>query len=114
MASFLNTLNSLLLDVGQWLQGYLHHLSLLLVVCLVSLYANDIIKLTKGFVARRHFIVRVSGFVLITAFGFGFLVVWLSPLLTQALLFFGTKWLGATLLAAFFILGTIADKKNQL
>ena len=114
MASFTNILNTLLIDLGQWLQGYLPHLSLLLMVCLVSLYADDILKLTKGVVARRHIIIRVACFVLITAFGFGLLVVWLSPLLTKALLFFGTKWLALTLLVAFFILGTIADRKNQL
>ncbi|ASM53491.1 hypothetical protein PNIG_a1313 [Pseudoalteromonas nigrifaciens] len=114
MADLLNILNSLLINVGQWLHSYLYHLSMLIMVCLVSLYAGDIIKLTKGLVARRHFIVRVLCFVLITAFGFGFVVVWLSPLLIKALLFFGTKWLGVTLLAAFFILGTIADRKNQL
>lgn len=114
MADLLNIINALLLQIGQWLHAYLHHLSLLLVVCLVSLYANDIIKLTKGVVARRHFIIRVMCFVLITAFGFGFLVVWLSPLLTKVLLYFGIQWLGVTLLVAFFILGTIADRKNQL
>ena len=75
MASFTNLLNTLLIDLGQWLQGYLPHLSLLLMVCLVSLYADDILKLTKGVVARRHFIIRVVCFVLITAFGFGLLVV---------------------------------------
>ncbi|MGO2332506.1 MAG: DUF3392 family protein [Pseudoalteromonas nigrifaciens] len=114
MANILNLLNSILVNTSQWLHGYLYNLSMLIMVCLVSLYANDIIKLTKGLVAQRHFIIRVICFVLITAFGFGFVVVWLSPLLIKALLFFGTKWLSVTLLAAFFILGTIADRKNQL
>ena len=53
-------------------------------------------------------------FVLVTAFGFGLIVIWLSPLLVKGLLLFNVKWLPLTVLIAFLILGSIADKKNQL
>ncbi|CAM2943104.1 DUF3392 family protein [Pseudoalteromonas distincta] len=114
MDSVLHFLNTLQLSTGQWLLGYVNNIAMLFTVCLVSLYANDVIKLTKSTVSRYNFVVRVLCFVLITAFGFGFMVVWLSPLIAKGLLFFGKKWLTVTLIIAFFVLGTIADKKNQL
>jgi Na+-transporting NADH:ubiquinone oxidoreductase subunit NqrD len=114
MDSALAVFESTVLSFGQWLKPYLYNISLLLVVCLVSLYANDIIKVTKRFVARRHFFVRVAVFVLVTGFGFGFLVVFATPLLCKLLLLFGTQWLGLMVICAFTVLGVIADKKNQL
>ncbi|MDN3380075.1 MULTISPECIES: DUF3392 family protein [unclassified Pseudoalteromonas] len=114
MDSVLVMLSSLAMSFGQWLRPYLYNIALLLVVCLVSLYANDIIKVTKRFVARRHFFVRVAVFVLVTGFGFGLLVVFVTPLLSQLLILFGTQWLGIMVIAAFTILGVIADNKNQL
>ena len=114
MDSLLQALSSVALTIGSCLQPHLYNISLLLVVCFISLYANDIIKVTKRFVARRHFIIRVLCFVLVTGFGMGLLVVFVTPFLSKLLLLLGVKWLALTLTAAFFVLGIIADKKNQI
>jgi len=114
MDSVINAFNQVAVTLGQWLAPYLYNISLLLVVCLISLYANDIIKITKRFVARRHFIIRIACFVLITGFGFGLMVVFVTPLLSQLLMMLGIKWLALSVLTAFIVLGVIADKKNQL
>ncbi|MFY8327280.1 DUF3392 family protein [Pseudoalteromonas sp. ZZD1] len=114
MDNVLAVFKGVALSFGQWLGPFLPNIALLLVVCLVSLYANDIIKVTKRFVARRHFIIRVAVFVLITGFGFGLLVVFVAPLLSKLLMLFGSQWLGVMVICAFAILGVIADKKNQL
>ncbi len=114
MDSLLQALSSVALTIGSWLQPQLYNISLLLVVCFLSLYANDIIKVTKRFVARRHFIIRVLCFVLVTGFGMGLLVVFVTPFLSKLLLLLGVKWLALTLTAAFLVLGIIADKKNQI
>tara|TARA_B100000586_G_C19884737_1_gene332413 strand:+ start:313 stop:657 length:345 start_codon:yes stop_codon:yes gene_type:complete len=114
MDSLLQALSSVASTIGSWLQPHLYNISLLLVVCFISLYANDIIKVTKRFVARRHFIIRVLCFVLITGFGMGLLVVFVTPFLSKLLMLLGVKWLALTLTAAFLVLGIIADKKNQI
>ena len=114
MDSLLQALSSVALTIGSWLQPPLYNISLLLVVCFISLYANDIIKVTKRFVARRHFIIRVLCFVLVTGFGMGLLVVFVTPFLSKLLMLLGVKWLALTLTAAFLVLGIIADKKNQI
>ena len=105
---------NLALTLGQWLKPYSYNLSLLLVVCVISLYADDLIKITKRFVARRHFIIRVLVFVLVTGFGFGLLVVFLTPFINQLLMYFGVRWLALMVCVAFMLLGVIADRKNQL
>ncbi len=114
MDSFLQAMSSLALTLGHWLQPHLYNISLLLVVCFLSLYADDIIKITKRFVARRHFIIRILCFVLVTGFGMGLLVVFITPYLSKLLMLLGVKWLALTLTAAFLVLGIIADRKNQL
>lgn len=114
MDKVVNAIMAVLLDIGQWLQGYMYDISLLLVVCFISLYADDIIKITKRFVVRQNFVLRVLCFVLVTGFGFSIMIVFVRPFLSQGLSFFGTQWLAITILMAFVILGIIADKKNQL
>lgn len=114
MDSVITLCQDLALTFGQWLKPYLYNIALLLVVCIVSLYANEIIKTTKRFVARRHFIIRVCAFVLVTGFGFGLLVVFVTPLISQLLMFFGTRWLAVMVVSAFILLGILADRKNQL
>ena len=114
MDSLQQAVSSVALTIGQWIQPHLYNISLLLVVCFISLYANDIIKVTKRFVARRHFIIRVLCFVAVTGFGMGLLVVFVTPFLSKLLMLLGIKWLALTLTGAFLVLGVIADKKNQL
>lgn len=114
MDNILNFFNAQWLDFARWLLSYVNSIAMLLTVCVVSLYANDVLKLTKGLVTSHHFVIRVACFVLVTAFGFGLIVIWLSPLLVKGLLLFNVKWLPLTVLIAFLILGSIADKKNQL
>ncbi|WP_404340500.1 DUF3392 family protein [Pseudoalteromonas mariniglutinosa] len=114
MANFIDLLERLAVTVGQWLHPYLYDIALLLVVCLVSLYADEVLKMTKRLVSQNHFIVRVSCFVLVTGFGFGLMIVFVTPFVSKLLLILGLKWLPVLVLSAFMLLGILADRKKQL
>ncbi|MFY8272765.1 DUF3392 family protein [Pseudoalteromonas sp. SSDWG2] len=114
MDGFVSWLQSGLYRLGQWLSPYLGDIALVFVVCIIGLYAGDVIKAIKKIVAGKHFLLRTLVFVLVSAFGLGVLTLWVSPFMAQALMLFGTTYLPLTALAAFILVGVLADRKSQL
>ncbi len=112
--SGVGALSSMMTTIATWLVPYLGDIALMLVVCVVALYADVVYRFTKRTVARRHFVVRTFAFVLITAFGFTALVMGLSPWLTHALHAVPSTWLPLAVVGLFTLLGVLADRKNQL
>ena len=114
MASFVAWLESGLYRLGQWLSPHLGDIALVFVVCIIGLYAGDVIKAIKRIVVGRHFLVRTLVFVLVSAFGLGLLTIWVSPLMAKALMLFGTTYLPVMVVVAFLLVGVLADRKSQL
>lgn len=114
MSDFINWLKSGLYQLGQWLSPYLGDIALVFVVCIIGLYAADVIKAVKKVVAAKHFMLRTLVFVLVSAFGLGALTLWVSPLIAKLLMLFGSTYLPLTVLVAFILVGVLADRKSQL
>jgi len=101
-------------QLAVWLLPHLSQIALTIIVCLIALYANDLNKFIKRLFARKHFIIRTMIFIIVTAFGFGALTLFVTPLLIKLLLVFGKVYMPWLLLVAFVILGILADRKNQI
>ncbi len=114
MAEILNWFKGQLAALAHFVAPYTYELALIMVVCVIALYADDVNKITKRLVARRHFVVRTLVFVLVTAFGLGALTLFVTPWMVKLLTWFGTLWLPLTLATGFLVLGILADRKNQL
>ncbi|WP_105255055.1 DUF3392 family protein [Pseudoalteromonas sp. T1lg75] len=114
MNDFIAWLESGLFRFGQWLSPYLGDIALVFVVCIIGLYAGDVIKTVKKLVAGKHFLLRTLVFVLVSAFGLGVLTLWVSPFMAKALMFFGSTYLPLMVFAAFILVGVLADRKSQL
>ncbi|ATC94158.1 DUF3392 family protein [Pseudoalteromonas tunicata] len=100
--------------LGAKLAPYLSQIAMLLTVCLIALYGNELNKLIKRVVGRRHFIIRTLVFVVVTAFGYGALVVWLAPFIAHLLAMLKGVWLMPVVCSLFIGLGILAERKNQL
>ena len=114
MTNSATLLTSFLDFLGQRLLPYLSDIALVFVVCIIGLYAADVIKAVKKVVAAKHFMLRTLVFVLLSAFGLGALTLWVSPLIAKLLMLFGSTYLPLTVLAAFILVGVLADRKSQL
>ncbi|SFC28736.1 DUF3392 family protein [Pseudoalteromonas denitrificans] len=114
MNFLISTFNNISSQLVSWLTPYLHQIALTIIVCLIALYANDLNKFIKRLFARRHFIIRTMTFIIVTAFGFGALTFFVTPILIKLLLIFGKLYMPWLLLVAFIVLGILADKKNQI
>ena len=75
---------------------------------------NDINNVVRRIVARQHFIVRCLTFVLVCAFGYGLLTIWLTKLLSQQLAQVPNLYVFPLILSIFFVLGAYAQKYKHI
>ncbi|WP_242467853.1 DUF3392 family protein [Halorhodospira neutriphila] len=106
--------NELLWRSGAWTQAHIHDIALGLVATLLVIYGSSINRAFARTVRPYPWLVRVVGFVLLCAFGYGMLTALLTPLLAEALLYIETRWLGVGLLAALLVIGWLAERRGQL
>ena len=80
----------------------------------IVVFGDDINSSIKRLVAKQHFIVRTSVFIVICAFGYGLLTVWLTSLLAQQLAKVPSLYLLPVVFIIFFSLGIYAQKQRHI
>lgn len=80
----------------------------------LALFGGAINGWFKYVIKRHHFIVRVSAFVMLVAFGYGALNLALAHLLSQMLIKTDDLWLAPVVLAVFIAIGVMAEEKRQI
>jgi len=103
-----------LTDVGQWFRPYQYQAALAIIATLLVIFGNDINGAIKRLVAKQHFIIRTLIFVLVCAFGYGLLTVWLTSLLAMQLANIPTPYLLPSVFCVFFALGMYAQKQRHI
>ncbi|QYJ74796.1 DUF3392 domain-containing protein [Shewanella sp. FJAT-52076] len=102
--------NKLAVSLHPWMS----EIATALVACVLIVLAPDINRALQRLVGARHFVVRTSLFILINAFGFGILIVWLAPQLAAGLRGLTGTWLVPVLVLSFIFIGVWAQRQRQL
>jgi hypothetical protein len=105
---------TLLTDVGQWFRPYQYQAALAIIATALVIFGNDINRMIKKLVAKRHFIIRTLVFVFVCAFGYGLLTVWLTGMLALQLAKISAPYLLPCLFIVFFALGLYAQKQRHI
>ncbi len=101
-------------DLGQWFRPYQYQSALAIIATVLVIFGNDINSAIKKLVVRQHFIVRTSVFILVCAFGYGLLTVWLTSILAQQLAKLPDLYLLPVVFTVFFTLGIYAQKQRHI
>lgn len=101
-------------DLGHWFRPYQYQSALAIIATILVIFGNDINSAIKRLVAKQHFIVRTLVFVLVCAFGYGLLTVWLTSILAQQLAKLPNLFLVPVVFVTFFILGMYAQKQRHI
>jgi len=101
-------------DLGHWFRPYQYQSALAIIATVLVIFGNDINSLIKRLVAKQHFIVRTLAFVVVCAFGYGLLTVWLTSLLAQQLAKLPNLYLVPVIFVIFFTLGMYAQKQRHI
>jgi membrane protease YdiL (CAAX protease family) len=101
-------------ELGQLFRLYQYQAALAIIATLLVIFGNDINSSIKKILAKQHFIVRTSIFILICAFGYGLLTVWLTSLLAQQLANLPSLYLLPVVFIIFLTLGIYAQKQHHI
>jgi len=106
--------NELLMRSGYWVLSNIHSIALALVATLLVIYGDNLNRFVKRHLRPYPRLLRILGFVLMCAFGYGALTVIFTPLLASWLAQIPVQWLAPGVLGFFLFIGWIAEKKQQV
>lgn len=78
------------------------------------IYGKELSRFAKNVVKAWHFIFRVLFFVIICGVFYGMLTVFVAELIYKNVSKLNNVWYIIAVLAAFFIVGFLADRKKQI
>ena len=103
-----------LIELGQGFRPYQYQTALAIIATLLVIFGNDINSALRKLVSKQHFIVRSLIFVLVCAFGYGLLTVYLTSLLNQQLSKIPSLYILPSVLVIFLVLGMYAQKQRHI
>jgi len=107
-------MTEMLIELGQSFRPYQYQTALAIIATLLVLFGNDINNAIKGLIRKQHFVVRTTAFIVICAFGYGLLTVWLTKLLSAQLSQIPNLYIVPLIVAIFVGLGVYAQKQRQI
>lgn len=107
-------LYQLLLDWGALFRPYVRDIALALVATALVVFGDNINAFVRRQTLALHFFWRTLIFILLCAFGYGALTIFLTPLVAAQLAKLTNLWLPWITLAIFIALALLAQRKRQL
>jgi len=104
---------SLLLDWGALFRPYVRDMALAMVATTLVVFGDELNQIVRRQIAHWHFIWRTGIFVLLCAFGYGALTLFLTPLVAKQLGQLSNLWLPWISLGVFVLLGILAQRRRQ-
>lgn len=99
---------------GSSFRPYMADIALAMVVTGLVVFGDDINRLIRRQVSNLHIILRTGVFILVCAFGYGALTIFLTPVVAKQLIKLSNFWLPWCSLGIFIILGALAQRKRQV
>ncbi len=107
-------MSDLLIELGQGFRGYQYQTAMAIIATLLVIFGNDINNSLKKLVAKQHFIIRSVIFILVCAFGYGLLTIWLTGLLSTQLSHIPNVYIVPAIFLIFSLLGIYAQKQRHI
>lgn len=104
---------SFLADSGQFIRPWLSEIATAMIACLLVVFGADINRILRRHLTGTNFILRTLAFVLVNAFGYGFLIVSVSPWLARQLGNMPSQWLFCLVVTTFIFVGSWAQRNRQ-
>ncbi|PLA75441.1 DUF3392 domain-containing protein [Hydrogenovibrio sp. SC-1] len=99
---------------SQWMRPHLSDIGMAMIATLLVIFGYNMTQLLKLQIGRYHFAVKITLFVVFCAFGFAILAKFAAPLLTAQLASISDNWLAPIVVATFYGIGWIAQKKQMI
>lgn len=107
-------MNQILIELGQWFRPYQFQTAMAIIATVLVIFGNDINSALKKLIAKQHVIIRTLIFVVICAFGYGLLTIWLTGVLAAQFAKIPDLYITPTILLLFLLLGAYAQKQRHI
>ena len=102
------------IKLSQWINPYLIELCMAQIGTFLVIHSGQLDKYFRKLLKPNPFLVRVTGFVLLNAFGYGVVTIFGARLLARFYLQIGGSVRVPVLFAVFILIGILAERKNQI
>jgi hypothetical protein len=109
----MNWIVDLLIQGAAHIKPYSGQLAVAFVATLLVIYGDAINRTVRIFVKPYPFVLRITAFVLLCTLGYGAATVWGSSQVSQLLLQIPDVYLPLVVLAAFIVLGVLAERYHK-
>ncbi|MEE2024783.1 MULTISPECIES: DUF3392 domain-containing protein [Alkalimonas] len=106
-------LQEMLLQWGALFRPYVRDIALAMVATCLVVFGDDINRFIRRQIHSLHFIWRTLIFVLVCAFGYGAVTLFLTPIVAKQLAGLSNLWLPWVTLGIFTLLGILAQRRRQ-
>lgn len=114
LSTLLQHVVSALSGTTGWIQAHMTTISTAIVTTLLVIFGDEINGFVKKHIRGYNFLVRTGAFVLLCVFGYGMLAAAGASAIRSLLLYFGSTYLPLTVIAAFAVLGMLAERKKYM
>ncbi len=99
---------------SRWMRPSLSSISTAIIATLLVVYANDFSRWLRKRIRKHHFIVRAFIFVVVCAFGYGAVTLFLASIVARYLALLNNVLLAPVVIGVFIIIGVAAEHKNHI
>lgn len=107
-------IKKIIIQFSQWVYPWLWEISMAIMATLLVLYGEKINKIVKRQISGLHFVFRTLIFILLCAFGYGAILIYVTPMISSLLASVSLIYLGPLVLGIFIGLGILAEKQNRI
>ncbi|MGF1742968.1 DUF3392 domain-containing protein [Vibrio profundum] len=104
----------LLAPFGKDILPYISEISTALIACTLILLGNEINGFIRRAMRNQHFIIRIVIFVLINAFGYGLVIVKITPYVAHGFRQLSPGVMLAIILLCFIVIGDWAQRNRHI
>jgi len=100
--------------VSDWMRPRLVTICTALAATVFIIYGNNLNRIVKNLIKRWHFVLRLLTLVIVCAFGYGFLIIFLGRVLADGLGGLGDYILFPVVVGLFMVVGILAEQKRVM
>ncbi len=97
-----------------WAKGHLPGISTAITTTLLVIFGDDINGFVKKRIRHMNFLVRTGSFIALCVIGYGMLSVAGASAVARLLRYFGDLYLAPMVVAAFVLMGILAERKKYM
>lgn len=110
----MNIVTEFFVKLSNWLNPYLFECCMAQIATFLVIYSGEIDGYFRKLLKPNPFLVRVSGFVLLNAFGYGIVTIGGAKPLKEIYLQMGPAIRVPIIFAMFIVLGVVAERKKHI